>query len=347
MKNEDNATVRQTMSPRRTKARQTAAARLTAAGCALAAGAFFVLENSAPSGPLVAMGRLRDSRDLADAASATSEENATEHRIGADDAGIIWIVNQPKCGTGSLDTSFLKSLNCDVTDGSEYGSGHGFSETRFLHCDDGKKMVFRTHSADAHLVKRVVDEKMEAEGTKPEKCLAVTAVRDPLLSIPSLFFEKHREQYCDGSQDKEEILRTYDQFLLHNRGAKQVETTVAMLRAFGVEDILGAMEKLTEKGYAFFDEPEKDGPWAGCELLFLQIDYEESNDNINNGLDHAVEGVKMRPLRSREALCPKAVDNYHAIINHGIQDSHIDRFCLSNPEMCDVINYYKNRRNRS
>lgn len=260
---------------------------------------------------------------------------------------MIWIVNQPKCGTGTLERSVLWGLDCELTDGGEFKDDMPKLDykTRFHVCPAHNKTFFRTHSRLTSRMKEHVNGVMEAMGTKPERCVVMTAVRDPLLSIPSLFFEANKVKYCEGEQTKEEIVEAYEKFLKGSRGPpRQAETTAAVLRDFGVTDILGAMERLSEEGYAFFDQPDGDSPWAGCELLFLQIDYDVSNSNLDAGLGRAIEGLKLQSVPSREELCPKAVDNYHALVNHEIREEHIDRFAKRNPEMRDIITYYKNRR---
>eukprot|EP00568_Trieres_chinensis_P013752 CAMPEP_0183296314 /NCGR_PEP_ID=MMETSP0160_2-20130417/3925_1 /TAXON_ID=2839 ORGANISM="Odontella Sinensis, Strain Grunow 1884" /NCGR_SAMPLE_ID=MMETSP0160_2 /ASSEMBLY_ACC=CAM_ASM_000250 /LENGTH=334 /DNA_ID=CAMNT_0025457917 /DNA_START=94 /DNA_END=1098 /DNA_ORIENTATION=+ len=287
-------------------------------------------------------------QQLRSAESSPSAALSPEHKLGRNDAGTIWIINQPKCGTGSLEWSVWDGLGCELSDGAAYEAkmpklGHQ-TQTRYFDCPNDKKL-FRSHSAgEANLVKGVVDEVMEGEGTKPDRCLVVTAVRDPRLSIPSRFFETKKKTYCHGKQSRDQVLGEYDRFLsTSNMPSKQAETTAHMLRLFGVTDIRAAMEQLTGRGYAFFDGPDPEGPWAGCELLFLQIDYEESNQNLDVGLDHGIEGVTMHQNTKREDQCPKAADNYHAMIEHGISQEHIDRYAETNPEIRDIIAYYKSQ----
>jgi len=267
-----------------------------------------------------------------------------EHKIGADDAGMIWIVNQPKCGTGSLEQSVSRNLKCKQVDGVTYGEDMPAKpKTRFFDCP-GEKKLFRSHWPEtAGEIKQIADAHLESKGKKPEKCIVITAVRNPELSIPSRFFEPHKVDWCDGLQSKEEVTEAYEKYLeTSGTPQTQADTTASMLKAFGVMDIVGAMEQLTDTGYAFFDEPEEDGPWAGCELLFLQIDYEENNKNLDRGLDYAVEGVTMLQNMKREEQCPMAADNYHTLIEHGVAEHHIDRYSESNPEIRELITYYRN-----
>jgi len=192
-------------------------------------------------------------------------------------------------------------------------------------------------------VKKMADEDMDRSGTKPDRCVVVTAVRNPLLSIPSRFFENNQKIFCDGTQSKEEIIKEYEKFLSGPFPINQVQTTAQVLRAFGAKNISEAMELLSEEGYTFLNQPEENGPWAGCELLFLQIDYDERNSNIDKGLDHAVEGVKMIQNTGRVGHCPNAEENYHVVQKYRITDEQIDMFSMTNPDFRDVLTYYRNR----
>jgi len=292
-------------------------------------------------------------REVARRASEGEEETPKgvfEHFVKqSDSAASIWIVNQPKCGTGSIEKSVTWGLNCELADMAPYQQEMDkiqvplYYKTRTFECPDNRR-VFRSHSKDSGLVKAAVDASFPQRHDE-ERCLVITAVRNPLLSIPSLFFEENKARYCDGAQSEEEVLADYEKFLGHNGGPpRQVETTAHVLKEFGVRDIAGAMDRLTGRGYAFFREPAADGPWAGCELLFLQIDYDEANSNLDIGLDHAVEGISMLPLESRQEICPKAAVNYRAMIEHEIKQEHIDRFDETHPEMGVIISYYKKLR---
>jgi len=205
--------------------------------------------------------------------------------------------------------------------------------------------VFLSHKNGPTIeeIKKMVDKDMDQVGTKPYKCIAITSVRNPLAIIPSRFFQDNEERFCDGAQSKEEIIKEYEEYLLSPEPSEHtVPKTAYMLRAFGAQNILGAMQLLSKDGYAFLNQPEENGPWAGCELLFLQIDYDESNSNLNKGLDHVIEGAKMLTTNVRLEKCPKAKDNYHALQNYRISDELIDMFSKTNQDFHDVITYYQN-----
>jgi len=264
----------------------------------------------------------------------TSTTNSTlEHKIGTDEPGTIWVVNQMKCGTGTLTNSIQSALNCikvkiDV-------------EVAIYDCFNEKKL-FSAHNADmVTKIKKEASNETFQEGTKPSKCIAVTALRNPLHSIPSRFFHENWRRFCNGTQSEEEIIKEYEQFLLGPLPPYQVNTTANMLRAFGAQDILEAAEFLSEKGYAFLSQPDKDSPWAGCELLFLQIDYDESDSYLDDGFYHAVEGVKIKRDHVRAKTCPKAAHNYNAVQKYRIPDKLIHMYSKINPDFHDVMTYYQ------
>jgi len=201
-------------------------------------------------------------------------------------------------------------------------------------------------------VKIMVDEDMDRLGNKPDRCVVITAVRNPLRTIPSLFFELNKHRLCNGTQTKKETIKEYKKFLLGSLPSpmwpsKVVKTMGETLRAFGVKNISEAMELVSEEGYTFFNQPEENGPWAGCELLFLQIDYDESNSNLDKGLDHAVQGVKMIQSQGRIGNCPNAEDNYLAVQKYRIPDEQIDMYSKINPDFRAVLTYYRNHQSNT
>lgn len=273
----------------------------------------------------------------------SSGSRALEHKIGANEPATIWVVNMPKCGTGSLMKSFHLCLECE----SEIHKLDRF-KTGFYKCPGKKKYLFKSHYPNmVTKVKEMRDKEMEEEGTKPNKCIVVTAVRNPIHRIPSIFFEHYKNSFCRGTQSEEEIIKEYEKFLLTSTNTNSVFTTAEMLRAFGAQNILETMELLSEDGYAFLDHPDKDGPWAGCELLFLQLDYDESNSNLDKGLGHAVEGVKMHQDISRIDLCPKAADNYRAVQEYRITDELMEKMSETNPDFRDIFTYYRNHQGKT
>jgi len=258
-----------------------------------------------------------------------------EHKVRFNEPATIWLINQVKCGTKSIQNSIGIALQCQIANGKPWEQ---------FDCSGGKK-VFHGHGSYKYIekVKAMVDEENNKAGTKPDRCIVVTAVRNPLNSIPSRFFQLNRKRFCAGAQSKEKIIEEYEEFLLGGVPVTQVNTTAHMLRAFGAQNILETMKLLSDNGYIFLSQPEENGVWAGCELLFLQIDYDESNSNLDKGLDHAIESVKMIPQHILIEDCPKAEDNYHAVQNHGISNKLIKKFSKINHDFHDVITYYQNQ----
>jgi len=257
-----------------------------------------------------------------------TSSSALEHRISADEPGTIWIVNQQKCGTNTLELSMAKALQC-------------YEARKNVHdCLGGKKLL-RFHSIEkAERLQEQFKNRMDRMGTK-HQCVAITAVRDPLHSIPSRFFDINWQRFCDGTQSKKEIIKEYEQFLLGPLPPSQVDTTANMLRAFGAQDILEAMELLSEEGYTFFNQPDCNSPWAGCELLFLQIDYDDSKSNLDKGLGSVYKDAKTIERYDRTEVCPNAMENYNAVKNYRISDEQIEMYSEINPDFHDVITYYQ------
>lgn len=220
-------------------------------------------------------------------------------------------------------------------------------KTRFFDCGNNK-MFFRTHFADsATTVKTLFDLWNSMDKNRAGRCVAISAVRNPLESIPSRFFQSHRE-LCNGSQPLEDVLQMYEDYLASPLSASQVLTIADVLRIFAGKDVdlYQALTKLSENGVAFFNEAEESSPWAGCELVVVQIDHDEDGMNVDHTMGVLFPG-EFDPALSRPELCPNAIENIEAIYNYELTDQHLDGFAQNNPEMRDLFRYYKENPNRT
>lgn len=275
-----------------------------------------------------------------------SEQPSIEQNelIPRNEPGEIWIVNQPKCGTDAMQESIRHAFHCGA-------SLRTTLALRKFFCDNDRVRVYRTHEFDTAERQKIVHnervdnpEQWGEDGVHDSEgrgsCVVITAARNPIYSIPSYFFHS-REHLCSGTHTEEEVIKEYENFLSNSAlPPAQVETTVQMLRAFGAFDIRSTMELLNEKGYAWLDRPDENGPWARCRLLFLQIDYSEDNSNINEAFGMIRKGTAIEPANQRVNICPLAAHNYEAVLRHGISDLQIDKITAKSPDIRGVIDYY-------
>lgn len=271
--------------------------------------------------------------DFGNATVELGNANAVSSKVSRESEGAeIWVINQPKCGTGAMQGSVLTAWNCVKISNSELlyeGS-----------CANGA-VLYRTHDPNSATEekKRLIEEK-KAAGTKPGSCMVLSAIRNPMLSIPSFFFEKNSD-LCDGERATDDVIQMYEDFLHSDVPNLQMSVAAAVLEEFGVTDFKGAVEALEEDGFRFFTTPDPDSPWAGCELLLMMIDYDEQNTNIHAGFDQFFEDIMFRQNDKREELCPNAADLYHALQNYELTDEHISVMTQDNPELKDGIDFYR------
>ena len=196
-------------------------------------------------------------------------------------------------------------------------------------------VFFRTHHADSATQVRSKD------STRADRCVAISAVRNPHLTIPSLFFELHKHELCDGSQPVEDVTRMYEKYLASPMPASQVLTIANVLRNFNGKhfDLYQALTMLAEDGVAMFNKAEEGSAWAGCELIMLQIDHDEDRANVDQTMGVLFPGG-FDPAKSRSDLCPNAMESIEAVYNYKLTDQHLDRFAQIHPEMRDLFRYY-------
>ena len=134
---------------------------------------------------------------------------------GQDTGAEVWLVNQPKCGTGTLLISLVTSLVCDPEEEnwnatlgdyeaiSEYVDSTQLSALDILpdnnqfctyDCANENHLVF-THTPRNAMALRMEYQSRKAEQNQDAgKCVVVSAIRDPHGSIPSLWFWMNRER---------------------------------------------------------------------------------------------------------------------------------------------------------
>ena len=152
---------------------------------------------------------------------ATFRRLIDQYVISGQDAGAeVWLINQPKCGTGTLLTSLVDSMDCikeknvDATMG-EYVSSSQLLSALNINPNDGQFHTYdcanQNHLTFTHTPKNAMALRMEYQSRKAEqnqdagKCVVVSAVRDPHGSIPSLWFWRHRER-CEYFRDGKESI---------------------------------------------------------------------------------------------------------------------------------------------
>ena len=134
-----------------------------------------------------------------------SNANAVSSKVSRESEGAeIWVINQPKCGTGAMQGSVLTACNCvRISNSERLDKGS---------CANGA-VLYRTHDPNSATKekKRLIEEK-KAAGTKPGSCMVLSAIRNPMLSIPSFFFEKNSD-LCDGERATDDVIQMYGGFL--------------------------------------------------------------------------------------------------------------------------------------
>jgi len=203
-------------------------------------------------------------------------------------------------------------------------------------------VLYRTHQPKiATEEKKRLIAKKEAEGIEPGTCIVLSAIRDPMLSIPSLFFEGKKRELCDGSHRTEEVLDMYEEFLHGSRVRTTFQVTAELLEEFGVKDFEGAIESLEEDGFTFIANSDRNSPWNGCELLLMMIDYDDYNINIQAGFDKVFADIQFKQKRGREEQFPMAAGTYQALKEYELTDAHLKMMTKDNPKLRCGINFYQ------
>jgi len=136
-------------------------------------------------------------------------------------------------------------------------------------------MVLQAHDTDsaAHAIQQHRHEYPGAAG----QCLIVTTIRSPGSWLPSLYAEKN--QICQApSMTKEFMLRDYKRFLGDVAGIGQSADSClpTLLHEFHGGSLKEQMEKMEfVGGFSILGPAASDSAFAGCDLLFLQMEQSD------------------------------------------------------------------------
>ena len=186
------------------------------------------------------------------------------------------------------------------------------------------------------------------------KCFVITSIRDPINTIPSLFFWINRERYCDGTQSKEEVLAEYVDWLRNTKSTDPLgsapqtsfQTTSELLQMFGIgrEEFRPTLEKLVDDGHLVLPgPPHRYDTWFGCTLLLLQVDWERGFDHMTTNINQldGMDEVTLALANDMDRKCPASEELHRAVKEYELSEEMLRHLARDNPELWDGIEYYR------
>jgi len=243
------------------------------------------------------------------------------------------VINTPKCGTGGLSRTLQISYKCSTRDGIHL-------KNALLHnCAKGNDVV-RTHEVQAGT--RVLQELREEHASgQPQRCVVVTAIRDPRTWIPSMFMQSGEgKALCDAYVTREKYFQAYHDWLMANGG--NIASTIASVRPellaeFGAESLASEMSRVDQNGgYSILNQPDPKGVYADCQLLFLQM---ERSENWATIMAEVMPGVEYKKNKSRTESCPKIADHYVALNQYSYSQEEL-ALMTDGGRNIDVVEYF-------
>ena len=155
-----------------------------------------------------------------------------------------------------------------------------------------------------------------------------------------------QKDLCDGEATTEQALARYEGYLA--RSMKSLfRTTATMLRAFGVTNFTEELSRVwANGGHSILTNPSPDGEWAGCELLFLAMEFSDGWDAAIAGfLSDSIPGAedmknKNPSHRGRKDVCPKAAAIYDAVMSFEFSDKYMKILEETNADAAEVMRFY-------
>ena len=227
--------------------------------------------------------------------------------LNGNEGMLALVINTPKCGTGGLSKTLQLSYGCKPKEVIQLGN------SQLNNYENGNHVV-RTHGVEdgTKILKELRNE--HATGP-PQRCVVLTAIRDPRTWIPSMFMQTPEgSAFCDADVTREQYFQAYHDWLMVN--GPRIQNAVSnvrpkLLAEFGAESLASEMSRVDQNGgYSILDQPNPEGVYAGCQLLFLQMERSEQWATI---MAAVMPGVEYKKNKARTESCPKIADHYVAL----------------------------------
>lgn len=271
-------------------------------------------------------------------------------------------------GTGTLLASMIESFDCKDNYGQDTVQHLQLKSTS---CRNDVALKFTHHPHDAKAFKDLIDSDRRRiahltmgqslpddsyilDLSQRGKCFVITSVRDPIHTIPSLFFWINRERYCDGAQSKEEVLAEYVDWLRNTKSTDPLgtapqtsfRTTSELLQMFGIgrEGFRHTLDRLADDGHVVLPGPShRYDTWYGCTLLLLQVDWEHGFDHMTTNINQldGIDDVTLALANDMEHKCPASEELHRAVKEYELSEEMLQHLARNNPELWDGIMYYR------
>lgn len=245
---------------------------------------------------------------------------------------IAAVVNTAKCGTGGMQNSLVQSFECKEQ--------IPLYERTVWHpnCEKNNVHVIRTHFSEEggdaieHARKNIPD-------GEEAQCLIMSGIRNPRDWAISRFVERFKDDFCDGNVPYDELKQRFHEFLMEN-SIVQVSLLGAipgLMKEFGttLKDQMDILKK--NKGYSLITNAG-DGPYRGCELLFLQMEYHYRWKEIIEG---QFPGISYAKNEKRQERCPNFADDYERIMaEYEFSDEEIEAIVAGEDSIREYLEVY-------
>mmetsp|Transcript_12344 Transcript_12344/g.19139 ORF Transcript_12344/g.19139 Transcript_12344/m.19139 type:complete len:310 (+) Transcript_12344:70-999(+) len=243
------------------------------------------------------------------------------------------VINSPKCGTAGLTQSFVNSFDpCLLKNITS-------EEVQYFECAEGRGVI-RSHDLErgTEAIKEI------RRDAALQQCLVVTAIRHPEHWLPSLFLQcREGNALCHADVSREEYFQRYHDWLMFEREMNKARNTVRavrpiLLKAFGATSLESEMIKVQENGgYSLLEDPEPEGGFKNCKLLFLRMEDEERWHSI---LADVMPGIRYFKASSRLDKCPKTADHYKALQDYKLSEEEKASVLGDDPDMREYFRAY-------
>jgi len=238
------------------------------------------------------------------------------------------VINTPKCGTGGLTETFMKSFP-----GKCVGQ-HLHHKTTYVNCEN--RHVVRTHDVESGIM--ALD---KLHVSPDQKCMIATAIRDPRTWLPSVFMQRRNKELCHAKMTKKRFFSIYRHWIIDD--VEQIRYFLRIARPWllshyrtSLTDVMNASRQ--NGGYALIQSPHVGGRFANCELLFLQM---EESKKWPTFMESVWPGISFAKGKARTDACPESADHYKALADdYVLQEEEIEYIIGGDPDIAEYFSVY-------
>ncbi len=205
-------------------------------------------------------------------------------------------------------------------------------------CERNNVHVIRTHFADEG-ADAIEYARQTIPGGEGAQCLIMSGIRNPKDWAASRFVERYKDDFCDGNVSYEDLKLRFHEFLMDGQSVQHslLSARPRLFQEFGttLKEQMEILEK--NRGFSLMTNTS-DGPFRGCELLFLQMEYQDRWKEI---IEELFPSITYAANEKRQDRCPNFADDYERLMSeYEFSDKEVEAIIAGDSNIQEYLEVY-------